>query len=380
MKLQGFKFYRLLMSSTLLASLAACVYGDSGSSGGTNVDIKPPIDNSKVVCTPFSGGDPALPYNGAVANLVYLSDDQPRYTNVIDYINNGHLADVTLFLNKLDTPTRPFDFGFVTEAGSLIQDQTGDTLYEYFGLHVESFLKLREGDPVGDYQFALLSDDGAVMQIDDLGLGFRTLVDNNGTHPTRMACSSERIPFDQNTMLPMKLDYYQGPRYHIALTLLWRPYPENPADVNDPLCGRQGNSLFWDSTQTPSAPNAFNDLLARGWRVVSTENFRLPASFGSNPCAQVTDVTISNFQIVSVGRDSAVIQWETNVPTDSKVVYSAYPYSVNQEAYDSAPTTMHVMNLTGLTPFTLYSLYVVSVEPGSGSQASNDATTFRTLR
>lgn len=70
-----------------------------------------------------------------------------------------------------------------------------------------------DSDPEGDYQIALLADDGAVLQASDTGAGFTTLIDNDGTHPTKMACASRTVHMSRDSRIPIKLDYYQGPRY-----------------------------------------------------------------------------------------------------------------------------------------------------------------------
>lgn len=70
----------------------------------------------------------------------------------------------------------------------------------------------------GRYQFALLSDDGAVLQVADDGVGPRTL---------------------------------------------------------------SGNDRFFDSTKTPSlARPTYLGMLARGWKVVAAENYLFPAALG----------------------------------------------------------------------------------------------------
>src|SRR5690606_23109728 len=92
---------------------------------------------------------------------------------------------------------------------------------------------------------------------------------------------------------PAKIEYYQGPRYHIALMVLWREWPENdPGFVaNDPQCGTSGNDRFFNYNVVPSAPKAnFNDLLSRGWKVLGAENYALPRAVSQNPCKSVEPV------------------------------------------------------------------------------------------
>jgi hypothetical protein len=78
----------------------------------------------------------------------------------------------------------------------------------------------------------------------------------------------------------VEIDYYQGPRYHIALTMLWRDWPTSGSAV-DTYCGASGNDVFWDSTTTPSTPKtAYNNLMTR-WQIVPSAVF---IGDGTSPC------------------------------------------------------------------------------------------------
>jgi hypothetical protein len=240
------------------------------------------------VCDPFNNPQfGAHGYaHGLVGHLRYLNDDQPRYGDVMSYVNYGQMVDATLFMGKLDIPTRPFDRGFVTLDGDTVLNQSGNTLYEYFSLDLESQLELPESYPEGPYQFGLLADDGAFIEV-DRGNGWEMLVNNDGTHPTKMMCATSALNMVHGQRYPIRVRYYQGPRYHIALILLFRPWvSDNPsAPLNDIQCGRSGNSRFFDSTKNPPAPQpAYVDMLKRGWEVVPTAAFQLPHSIASNPC------------------------------------------------------------------------------------------------
>jgi len=64
----------------------------------------------------------------------------------------------------------------------------------------------------GKYQFALLSDDGSKLYIDD-----RKVIDNDGIHPPQLETghSTLKTGFHQ-----IRVSYFQGPRYQVALVLL----------------------------------------------------------------------------------------------------------------------------------------------------------------
>jgi hypothetical protein len=362
-------------------AIIACNDGDSTSSGGSTVVINPPPDTNNVVCDPFNDSNPALVGHGIASTLYYLSDDQPRYTDVMDYINNGHQPEVTLYLNDINVPTRYFSNGFFTQGGELLLDQDGNALYEYFALQMEGGITLGPNDTEGDYQFSILSDDGSILNINDQGTGYYPLINNDGTHPTQMGCTTQSVHMTASTVVPFIYDYYQGPRYQIASVLLWRHMPTDPTQVVDPYCGQEGNSLFYDWTQTPSAPQqAYLDLQSRGWQPLVQENYLLPAAMGNNnPCAPQVPVQLTNFQISNVTETSVVVTWNTNENTDSTVFIAPYPSTTYTSSYDSTMTTNHSETITGLTNFTVYSVYVTSAD-GSGNSSSTTPTTFRTLR
>ncbi|HEX4924650.1 MAG TPA: hypothetical protein VFV50_11210, partial [Bdellovibrionales bacterium] len=192
-------------------------------------------------------------------------------------------------LSRLFVPTRPFDRGFTTQSGSTLRTENGDTLYEYFALQLESQLKLGAQDThVGNYQLALLADDGATVHIRSApGAAAELLIDNDDVHPTRFKVATQPVYFDRNTRKPVEIRYFQGPRYHISLIMMWRPWPANPAEVADPLDGYTSNDDFFDSTQNPPAPQArYQELLNRGWRPLNADNYLLRE--GLNPCIYPT--------------------------------------------------------------------------------------------
>ncbi len=364
----------------LLLSIVACNDGDTTTAGNTTVVINPPTNSSSVVCDPFNTSNPALAGHGIASTLYYLTADQPRYNNTPDYITYGVQPPVTLYLNDINVPTRLFNQGFAAQDGSMLLDEQGNTLYEYFALQMEGGITLSSSDAAGDYQFAILSDDGAILSVNDSGSGYRVLVNDDGTHPTQMGCTTSPVTFTSSSVVPFIYQYHQGPRYHIASVLLWRPMPTNPSLVVDPYCGQSGNTLFFDPNQTPSAPQqAYNDLLSRGWKPLVQENFLLPVTMGSsNPCAPSAPLQLSNFQISNITQTSATLIWNTNNLSNSVMSIAPYPSTNYTVTTDSTMTTNHSETVTGLTHFTVYNVYITSVD-GSGNSSSTTVTTFRTL-
>ena len=98
-----------------------------------------------------------------------------------------------------------FQKGFFGEGFPGVED-----LFEWFGIRFEGQIYIPEDC---NCKFRLSSDDGAILTIGDM-----VVVDNDGLHPTR---SKDGEIFLQQGLHDFRIDYYQGPRYHIALQLLW---------------------------------------------------------------------------------------------------------------------------------------------------------------
>lgn len=367
---------RLLGIMAMGVLMSGCLEETQVSESGTVADINRDLslDPGTIICNPFESGGTVggIQQNGLTAELYYLDSSLPQYDHVADYVNNGlKVPDVTLFFNQLFIPTRPFDRGFSTQANQMITTPAGDTLYEWFALRFKSRLQLAPSESAGLYQLAVLSDDGSVMALDDGTGQLKTIVDNDGTHPTRMNCATEALDLSQGEKIPMRLDYYQGPRLHIALTVMWRPWPTNPADVMDPLCGKEGNDKFFDSTQTPPKPtNNFNALLARGWKVLTPENFALPETTQGNPCSGAP-AEIGELEASRISKNSALITWSTTLETASQIYYREEASST-WIATDIDPNYLmdHEARLMELKPDTYYKVKVRAATRDGGMSES----------
>lgn len=378
-----------LIASSFLVT--GCLDQGSGSEGNTQVVADPEVVPSplpplttpeRTVCDPFNAGASAQD-RGLVGNLVYLTDDQPRYSDVFDYIDNGTPIQSTLYFDQLFVPTRAFDLGFYTQDGQLVTNQNDDPIYEYFGLRLESQLTLADNEPEGWYQMAILSDDGAVLseKLPDDSLDI--IVDNNGNHPTRMGCASKAIYMDHDTKKSVVINYHQGPRYHIALSVLWRPVPagDDPmGSVNEIECGRQGNGRYFDSTKVPSEPTqVYYDMLTRGWKPLTNENYYFPVQ-ASNPCAVAQPLLVTNFSILSTNRTQVSVSWNTSLPANSQVeVRDIVTGAVIQSPLDPALNMNHGVTLSGLSPNTLYSIKAIS-QSADGQLVESAESAFRTPR
>jgi hypothetical protein len=239
-------------------------------------------------CTSFAdpNWDESLLPRSGLFGWVRVPPKEARnvYWNHLDkFLREGEVSG-SIFVDSLNIPTRIFNGGFPTLSGTLLSDGKDRKLVEYFNINFYGFLSLPESQPAGDYEFAVISDDGVRVNFDD-----QIYIDDPMAHPTRMACSGRTLSMTSSTQVELEVNYFQGPRHHIALMLLWRPASTTP----DPLCRKEGNTLFFDPNVVPSKPQqAFKDLESRGWSVVPATAFEIPLELPFNPCTseRVSDI------------------------------------------------------------------------------------------
>lgn len=322
-------FIRTTTLAAITLLISACGMGQGSLDGSQSGDVPEalsPFDVNKynlnkLICDPFEETKPPVGYDsGLRAELYYRAAGQDRYYSVLDYIQKAKMSDQDLFFSEVNVPTRLFDSGFPLETGDLVKDDDGKVLHEYFALRMESNLKLREGQPAGYYELALLSDDGAVLKIKEEG-DYVTYVDNDGDHPTRFGCG-EVIYMEPGKSHEIELSYYQGPRYHISVIPMWRKVDES-GPQGDPLCGKKGNRKFFDFNDNSKPMQAYNDLLARGWEPIQAGNYALPSDSGYNPCAGEQEPVITEFFIFDVLDGGVRVTWKTDIPATSQVMYSS---------------------------------------------------------
>lgn len=329
---------------------------------------------TKTVCDPL-GGEPAENYrNGLRADLFYKLENQPILTRAMDYELFNFKSSQNLFFADVNVPTRVFTDGFSTKADEVLMNDQGEKLIEYFGIKYESSLALSSEDAEGEYEIALLSDDGTVMKIFENGR-FNTLIDNDNVHESKLKCSSRNITLTRNAVIPFQLYYFQGPREHISNLMLWRKVDPNTSQ--DPLCNAFGNN-YWFDLNNASAPKApFLSLLDRGWQVVGKENFwiyddeeRLTSEQlikKYNPCTDGQIPVISNIRITENSAAGTRIQWTTDIPATSQVIITDKESNQKIESTtDNALRLEHSVLMEGLRPFSNYSVQALSISETLG--------------
>lgn len=372
-----FKIQVLFLSALFISACSQTeniVQENGGKPGIFNVNM---YSLNKLVCDPFGGDGDTNINKGIKASLYYLKDDQPRYNSVSDYINFGHKADQFLFFSQINVPTRRFNTGFPLETGDTIKVDKGsgtpEALYEYFAIRYSSVISLGPNDEEGEYELALLSDDGAVLKVRGADGNYEVAVNNDGDHPTKMGCSTYRLNMTRSTQKLIQLDYYQGPRFHISVIPMWRKV--QPGQVSpDPQCGQNGNNMYFDEFTSQPKP-AYNNLLARGWKPLNTSNYSLPESAIFNPCAPGVAPVISNYTAEDNYDGVVILRWTTDIPATTQVRYvDVATGNETLTVSDNTLNTYHEIYVSGLKPGTTYLFQGVSISDSYGKSISSPVT------
>lgn len=368
-----------VLFSFLIFNFVACDSIPNNSQGNFDEDMSDketfhPYDVNKyalnkLICDPMGGGNNPGANDGLLAHLYYLAAGQQQYDSVSEYIELGIQSSQTMFFSDLNIPTRKFDMGFPTQTGDLVKDDQGQVLNEYFAIRFQSVLKLSENDIPGEYELALLSDDGSIMRINDADGVPRVVVDNDHDHPTKMGCG-DTISIGVDSEFDVQIDYYQGPRYHISMIPMWRRV--DSSTQSEPNCGREGNEMYFDYNNNSQPQNAYINMLNRGWRPIAAENWHLPPSAIFNPCTEGQIPIISNLSISYLGEGVVLATWNTDIPATSQVLYTD-----NQTGEEFITTSDNVLRTQhrvvvnqGLAQGHSYTMQAVSISADMGKVLS----------
>ncbi|UQA55947.1 PA14 domain-containing protein [Polyangium aurulentum] len=113
----------------------------------------------------------------------------------------------TLFTDSFITQPQEFSGGF---PGALLQD-------EWFAIKFEGNFEVAKDS---NYTFRLVSDDGAVLYIDN-----EKVVDNDGVHTAKDATGSKTLKTGKHQL---RLEYFQAKRGQVALALAMNAQGEAP--------------------------------------------------------------------------------------------------------------------------------------------------------
>ena len=376
------EFMKPLKVSLIMAAAATMVAGcqknSSDSASDTAAEIMSPYDVNKyavnkTVCNPLGGLTTGTtdPTQGIHAQLWYLTSTQPRYSDVESVITNGASSDQNLFFSELYVPTRLFTEGFPLQSGGSINDDTGTPLIEYFALRFDTILHLAPNDMEGDYQLGILSDDGTIWSLstDATEDNLQVALGNDGVHPTKLGCGPT-ISMTKSTSLAMRLDYFQGPRYHIALVPMWRLV--NSCTTTESLCGQNGNSLYFNYADNSTPEPAFNQLISDGWIPLGVGNYSVSPSVEYNPCTQGTPPVISGLNVAFNSETNTYFAtWTTDILATDQVLYTDTGSGAQTLTVSSnILSTNHAVSVTGMLPGHSYSIQAVSISQDLGQTIS----------
>jgi hypothetical protein len=118
----------------------------------------------------------------------------------------------SIYTKVLDVPEKSFDSGFpgVTDR------------FEWFAIMYTGTFQVENE---GEYKFRLVSDDGSRLFIDG-----KKIIDDDGIHSTQSASGSVSLG---KGVHQIEVDYFQGPRYSVALQLFWTP-PGGTETISNP--------------------------------------------------------------------------------------------------------------------------------------------------
>jgi hypothetical protein len=329
---------------------------------------------NKTVCDPFAGGNQTqVMTQGIQGSLFYKISGMADFTNVIDATTIAKKSDKTLFFTDINVPTRMFSEGFSTQTTGVLSDDDGTKLIENFGIKFESNIQLADTDEEGTYEIATLSDDGTRLKIKDPADDtWKEIINNDGQHPTRMGCATRTVQMTRRTSIPVELIYYQGPRLHISNVMMWRKSADAGKDAS---CGQSGNEYFFDPNHGSVALKPFNDLLARGWKVMAPANFWLNGSGNYNPCVAGTAPVITNFALGEVTLTDAFIHWTTDIPSSTQIRFVNVATGVETLTLaDNMLGTDHQVHISGLDSGMTYTAQAVSISQDLGKTISDQIT------
>jgi hypothetical protein len=345
----------------------------------TPVEQKGPIDLNaypldKIICDSFATASPSGPGMGVIANIFYLPKDSAPAANLAEAFAEGVRSERQLFLAQVNIPTREWAQGFTDGLGQGLKDESGEPLSHSFALKLRSTLRLAPTDAPGLYEFALLSDDGAVLRLRGSDGEFRTVVDGDGSHPTRLSCSSRpgtsrTVELTPTSELALELDYHQGPSRPMALVLLMRKV--EASDGPDPACDREGEGLWFKGGEGTEPKADYLELLARGWKPLAPENFALPQGALYNPCVEGRPPRVSDLKMEEETQDGFRVSWNTDIPAMSQL--SAFDLATGHTtltASDNILRLHHSLVVSGLRPDVPYALSAVVVSESLGKGIS----------
>lgn len=164
------------------------------------VNNKDSTDSDIVSVRLMPEGKLGLADDGKTKGLVGYVHKLPENIENFPNVQNTQVYS-TVVIPKLDVPNHDWEEGFPG-----VPD-----LVEWFGIEFKGRIRIGEN---GEYNFYLNSDDGSILYIDG-----EKVIDNDGLHPQEELSNTTYLTAGFHDI---EIDYYQGPRWEIALELYWQ--------------------------------------------------------------------------------------------------------------------------------------------------------------
>ena len=259
----------------------------------------PTPPSEKDICDPLKeeGEEISLGY-GLVGKLI---DGAPnKIEHFKELLQKGTPVEGLIYMSKLNIPTRKFDKGFPREDGTMVTNSAGAVLIENFGIEFQGSFDLLPEDGPGYYEIGVISDDGPVLEVESEGQMI-SIISGDHVTPSKFFCADKLVRMEAGKPVPLRLRYFQGPRYHIALIMLWRKVAELEGasgalvknQLKNPLketrCGIAGNKFFFDPDSSSHPQMDYLDLFDATkrvvpWKIVQHKNLRLPTGYSNMEC------------------------------------------------------------------------------------------------
>ena len=139
----------------------------------------------------------SIPISNGLVGKIYLLPDS---TTMLPDFDTMPSLSTRIYTKSLNIPDRDWSEGFPGLRGR----------FEYFGIQYKGNFKVGKED---SFTFRMVSDDGSKLYIDD-----SLVVDNDGIHGDNAQSGTIYL---KKGMHDLRLDYFQGPRYEIALQLFY---------------------------------------------------------------------------------------------------------------------------------------------------------------
>ena len=193
------------------------------------------LSSSLSICNPLDPGAVCdfTQRKGLAGNLYWLSEQNALHVDrfgggchysptaglcrakLQDYFDLGYLVKNPVLMTQINISPRSWQAGFTSGAGEIVENDNQEKLFDFFSLKIQGFIELTEGE----YQFAILSDDGMRILIDD-----QVVVVDDGIHAPRWKCGAATgLSFKAGEKRKIQVEYFQGPRVEIAMQLFKRP-------------------------------------------------------------------------------------------------------------------------------------------------------------